>query len=184
MRPVPTYVALLRALNVGGRQYKMAALRDCLTNSGLTDVETYIQTGNVRFASTIRSAAKVEKHVETALRDGCGFDVPAIILTPTQLRDIYGDARSASPPHHGVHGERRYVSVFKEGEQPSGEAAARIAAWDAPGEAGLVIGRALHVWLDGPMSEARFFGEFKKPLAPGTNRNLTVIRTLAERWGG
>ncbi|MGH3444519.1 MAG: hypothetical protein ACRDPB_04010 [Nocardioidaceae bacterium] len=111
-----------------------------------------------------------------------GFDVPAIILTPAQLRQVHDDATSSPPPHDRVHGERRYVSVFKDGEQPTGEAAARLAAWDTAGEAGLVIGRAVHVWLDGPMSQARFFDEFKKPLAPGTNRNLTVLGTLAEKW--
>ncbi|HET7389067.1 MAG TPA: DUF1697 domain-containing protein [Nocardioidaceae bacterium] len=177
-----SYIAFLRALNVGNRQYKMADLRACLGDAGLTDVETYIQTGNVRFTTTMRSAPKVEAYVEKALQAGCGFDVPSIILTPEQLRQVYEDATTTPPPHDGVQGERRYVSVFKDGEQPTGEAAERIAAWDAPGEAGLVIGRAVHVWLDGPMSEAKFFGEFKKPLAPGTNRNLTVIRTLAEKW--
>lgn len=180
---MPAYTAFLRALNVGKRQLKMAALRECLATSGLTDVETYIQTGNVRFGTSLRSPAAVERHVEQALRECCGFDVPAIIFTPTELRQVYDDAKSAAPPHPGVEGQRRYVSVFKDGEQPTGEVAERIAAWDAPGEAGLVRGRAVHVWIDGPMSEARFFNEFKKPLAPGTNRNLTVIEALAERWG-
>jgi hypothetical protein len=34
------------------------------------------------------------------------------------------------------------------------------------------------------MHEAKFFGAFKKALAPGTNRDLKVVTTLAERWGG
>ena len=53
---MPTYIALLRAVNVGGRIYKMADLREHLTESGLEDVETHIQTGNVRFRSSMRSA--------------------------------------------------------------------------------------------------------------------------------
>jgi len=31
--------------------------------------------------------------------------------------------------------------------------------------------------------DARFFGAFRKALAPGTNRDLKVVTTLAERWG-
>jgi hypothetical protein len=31
--------------------------------------------------------------------------------------------------------------------------------------------------------DAKFFGAFKKVLAPGTNRDLRVVTTLAERWG-
>lgn len=181
---MPSYIAFLRALNVGKRQFKMSALRDCLGESGLEGVETHIQTGNVRFSTSMRSATEVEAHVERALADGCGFEVPAVIFTPAELAQLYDDAVSADPPHAAVTGERRYVSVFKPGDQPVGAAAEAIAAWDKPGEAGLVIGRAVHVWVDGPMSEARFFTEFRQPLAPGTNRNLTVVKNLAQRWGG
>ena len=180
---MPSYVALLRAVNVGKRQVTMMALRECLTASGLEEVETYIQTGNVRFRSTMRSAAKVEQHVERTLAAGCGFDVPAIIFTPSELRQVYDDAVAATPARGNPGGENRYVVFFKEGDQPSGAGADAIAAWDREGEAGLVIGRAVHVWLDGPMHRAKFFGAFAKPLFPGTNRNLTVVTALARRWG-
>ncbi len=90
---MPTYIALLRAVNVGGRYYKMADLRDHLTTSGLAEVETHIQTGNVRFRTPMRSAAKVERHVEEVLGEHCGFDVPSVILTPAELRGIHDDAQ-------------------------------------------------------------------------------------------
>jgi uncharacterized protein (DUF1697 family) len=179
---MPTYIALLRAVNVGGRVFKMADLRDCLTASGLQDVETYIQTGNVRFGTRMRSAAKVEKHVEGTLAAGCGFDVPAILLTPAELTEVYDAAEALEPPFGEAEGQRRYVAFFK--EPPDAEAAAAIDGWDADGERAWVIGRAVHVWLDHPSMQAEFFGAFKKALAPGTNRDLKVVRTLAERWGG
>lgn len=181
---MPTYIALLRAVNVGGRSYKMALLRDHLSESGLQDVETYIQTGNVRFRSSMRSPAKVEKHVETVLGEHCGFDVPAVILTPADLRGIYQDALDLpAPPFAAAGGLRRYVSFFKSGEAPTGDVAQRIAHWSEPGESAVVVGRAVHVWLDHPTHEAKFFGAFKKALAPGTARDLKVVATLAERWG-
>lgn len=183
MSVMPTYIALLRAINVGGRVYKMADLRAHLTASGLEDVETYIQTGNVRFASRMRSPAKVERHVESVLRDGCGFDVPAVILTPAELCQVYDDAMALPEPFPASEGkQRRYVSFFKEGEQPGPDVAEEIAAWDRPGESAVAIGRAVHVWLDHPTMEAEFFGAFKKVLAPGTNRDLKVVMTLAQRW--
>jgi uncharacterized protein (DUF1697 family) len=180
---VPTYIALLRAVNVGKRQFKMADLRDCLTASGLSDVETYIQTGNVRFSTPMRSVAKVERHVERALNGGCGFDVPSIILTPVELRAVYDDARGLPAPDFAAEGQRRYVTFFKAEDAPDDDAAARIEAWDAPGEYAVAIGRAVHLWLAHPMHTATFFGAFKKVLAPGTNRDLNVVRPLAERWG-
>ena len=95
---MPTYIALLRAVNVGGRVYKMADLREHLTASGLEDVETYIQTGNVRFRTSTRSAADVERRVEAVLSENAGFDVPAIMLSPGELTGIYEDAKRIGPP--------------------------------------------------------------------------------------
>jgi uncharacterized protein (DUF1697 family) len=182
---MPTYVAFLRAVNVGGRYYKMADLRAHLSASGLEDVETYIQTGNVRFRSRMRSTARVEKHVETVLGEHCGFDVPAVVLTPAELRRVHDDALALpAPPFPPGGRQRRYVSFFKPADVPEGEVAEQIAGWSEPGESAVVIGRAVHLWLDRPTQDARFFGAFKKALAPGTSRDLKVVTTLAERWGG
>jgi len=184
MTVMPTYIALLRAVNVGGRVYKMADLRAHLSASGLETVETYIQTGNVRFSTAMRSPSKVERHVESVLREGCGFDVPSIVLTPAELRQVYDDATALPVPYGSAEaGHRRYVTFFKPGDQPDEEAAMAIKAWDRPGESAVAIGRAVHIWLDHPTMQAEFFGAFKKVLAPGTNRDLKVVRTLAQRWG-
>ena len=181
---MPTYIALLRAVNVGGRIYKMADLREHLGASGLRDVETYIQTGNVRFTSTMRSDAKVEKHVEDVLGAHAGFAVPAIVLRPEELRRVYHDALALPSPFENPEGQRRYVNFFKAGEVPDADTAKQMEAWDEAGESVSVIGRAVHIWLNRPMHEAKFFGAFKKPLAPGTSRDLKVVTALAERWGG
>jgi uncharacterized protein (DUF1697 family) len=183
MALMPTYIALLRAINVGGRVYKMADLRAHLSESGLEQVETYIQTGNVRFRTAMRSAARVERHLESVLRAGSGFDVPSIVLSPGELREVYDDATALPAPFGSPEpGHRRYVTFFKPGEAPDPEAARAIAAWQRPGESAVAIGRAVHVWLDHPTADAEFFGAFKKVLAPGTNRDLRVVTTLAQRW--
>jgi uncharacterized protein (DUF1697 family) len=180
---VPTYISFLRAVNVGGRVFKMADLRACLTQAGLEDVETYIQTGNVRFRTAMRSRPKVERYVEQALADGCGFDVPVVMLSPEELSRVYDDAAGMSSPFGESDGYGRYVVFFKEADVPDPGVADEIAAWDHPGESAVLIGRAVHIWLDHPTMQAEFFGAFKKVLFPGTNRNLKVVRTLTERWG-
>jgi uncharacterized protein (DUF1697 family) len=181
---MPSYIAFLRAVNVGGRVFKMADLRTCLEEAGLQDVETYIQTGNVRFATSMRSRAKVESYVEAALADRCGFEVPTIMFTPAELRQVHDEALRLPSPFkksEGRHG--RYVTFFKEADVPTADVAEEIAAWDHPGESAAVLGRVVHIWLDHPTMQAEFFGAFKKALFPGTNRNLKVVATLAERWG-
>ena len=45
---MPTYIAFLRAINVGKRMFANAAIVQACEDAGFTDVETYINTGNVR----------------------------------------------------------------------------------------------------------------------------------------
>ena len=180
---MPSYIAFLRAVNVGGRVLKMADLRTCLQEAGLEEVETYIQTGNVRFRTSMRSPAKAERYVEEAIAAGCGFDVPVIMFKPEELRQVHDAATRLPSPFGESGGFGRYLIFFKDGDVPDAEAAQRIEAWAQPGEAAAVLGRAVHVWLDHPTMQAEFFGAFKKELFPGTNRNFKVVTTLAERWG-
>ena len=180
---MPSYIAFLRAVNVGGRVLKMADLRTCLQEAGLDEVETYIQTGNVRFRTSMRSPAKAERYVEEAIAAGCGFDVPAILFTPDELGRVHTEASRLPSPFGDSAGFGRYLVLYKEADVPSADAARRIDGWDRPGESATVLGRAVHVWLDHPTMQADFFGAFKKELSPGTNRNFKVVTTLAERWG-
>lgn len=82
--PLPTtYVALLRGINVGGRnKLPMAQLRTELTDLGLQDVQTYIQTGNVLFDSTLGAAEAAE-----AIRDRIhsSFDLTSELVRPLVL---------------------------------------------------------------------------------------------------
>ena len=48
-----TYVALIRGINVGGKTVKMEPLRLALSDAGLSNVQTYIQSGNVIFKSDL-----------------------------------------------------------------------------------------------------------------------------------
>jgi uncharacterized protein (DUF1697 family) len=169
-------------VNVGKRQVRMADLRTWLEEDGFTDVDTYIQTGNVRVGTTTRSAAKVEQRLEALLAERCGFAVPCIMFSPVELSQVHADASDLPAPAADGPGQRRYVVFFKDAVTP--EAAERMAAYDSPDERIWAVGRAAHVWIRGSFHEARVFAAFKKALAEGTNRDLKVVAALAGRWGG
>jgi uncharacterized protein (DUF1697 family) len=178
---MPQHVVFLRAVNVGKRQVRMADLRTWLEEDGFTDVDTYIQTGNVRVGTPLRSAAKVEQRLEQLLAERCGFEVPCIVLSPAELSQVHADALELPAPFPDGPDQRRYVVFFKDAVGP--EAVERMAAYDAPNERIWAIGRCAHVWITGNFHEARVFAAFKKALAEGTNRDLKVVATLASRWG-
>ena len=184
---MPFHVAFLRAVNVGKRQVRMAELRGWLEEDGFTDVETYIQTGNVRVGTSMRSAAKVEQRLEALLEERCGFEVPSIVFSPAGLSQVYADALALpspfpdSPDSPDSPDQRRYVVFFK--DEVDAEVVERMSAYDPPDERIWAVGRAAHVWIRGNFHEAQVFSAFKKALADGTNRDLKVVATLAERWG-
>jgi uncharacterized protein (DUF1697 family) len=178
---VPDYVAFLRAVNLGRtRKVPMAEARVRLGEAGLRGVETYIQTGNLRFATTLRSRTEVERLVEEVLGEWCGFDVPTVVLTPRELHQVYVDALTLAPPQPEV--GRRYVTLLK--NEPTDDTAAAIDGWAHDGEAARVVGRAVHWWLSTPNQQARLSNaRIERALGVATTRDLKVVTTLAERWG-
>src|SRR6185436_15205902 len=137
--------------------------------AGCTDVETYINTGNVRFDSTLRSRAKVEEALERAFLADRGFEVPTIVFTPQELAEIAEDAKRFGDGHAGRH----YVSLLK--QAPSASAVARLDELSTAEEVARVGGRAVHLLLGEQYHTAKLTNAaIEKELGVATNRNLTV----------
>lgn len=172
-----TWIGFLRAINLGAkRKFPKADIVAAVEAAGCTDVETYINTGNVRFATTMRSRARIESALEKAFREKAGFEVPTICFTPAELREVAEHA--ASFGHEGKH----YVSLLK--EPPSADTVRALEETSTAEEVAKVGGRAVHLMLGENYHEARLTNAaVERKLGVATNRNLTVIRTLAQRWG-
>jgi uncharacterized protein (DUF1697 family) len=85
---VPTYVALLRGINLAGkRRVAMADLRAWLTDLGYTDVRTLLQSGNAVFRSPKRPAT-VQRELEARLAEGAGFSIDCVVRTADELRAV------------------------------------------------------------------------------------------------
>ncbi len=178
---VPSYIAFLRAVNVGGRQLKMAEARAVLQENGFADVQSHIQTGNLLVSSPLRSVAKVEQAVGAALAAHTGFEVVAIVRRPAELTDLV-EAVDGIPEQ--VEGETtRYVSFCA--APPTRARVEELHAWEPAGEQATVIGKDVLMEFAVPFHEAKLTGaRIEKILGiPGTARNLKVVRTLAEKWG-
>lgn len=86
--PKTRYVALLRGINVGGRNpVAMADLRDAFQAHGYGGVRTYIQSGNVLFESDAPRAS-LEGEVEAMLERRFGIPLVVVIRSHRQLRSI------------------------------------------------------------------------------------------------
>lgn len=84
-----TYIAFLRGINVGGhKKVSMVELRDLLTNLGLKNVVTYIQSGNVIFQS-LKNILELELNIKKSILNHFGFDVSVIVKTSSNLQAIF-----------------------------------------------------------------------------------------------
>ena len=93
-----TYVALLRAVNVGGTgKLPMADLREMCERIGFINVRTYIASGNVVFASA-SSASEVQTDLEGALAEYGGKPVGVVVLTPEEMATVLRRIRSPIAP--------------------------------------------------------------------------------------
>jgi uncharacterized protein (DUF1697 family) len=85
---MPTYIALLRAVNVGGTgKLPMTELKAMCVAEGFADVKTYIASGNVVFEAKL-SAAKVKAALERRLQDHAGKPVGVIIRTAEEMAGV------------------------------------------------------------------------------------------------
>jgi len=90
---VPTaYVALLRGINVGGRNIiSMPDLRTVFNEAGYGDVRTYIQSGNVVF-TTDASRDRLEQDLESMLEGDIGRPVTVVLRSRQQVRNVVARA--------------------------------------------------------------------------------------------
>lgn len=175
---MPTYIAFLRAINVGKRMFAKSAIVQACEDAGYIDVATYINTGNVRVATTLRSRAKVEAALEKAFEESAGFEVPTIVFTPKELSEVAADADELAAGHQGL----LYVSLLK--STPSADAVKKLQVAGKEGERVEVRGRAAHLLLGADYHSAKLSNAVvERYLGVATNRNVNVIRTVAEKWG-
>ena len=87
------YIALLRGINVGGNNLiKMLDLRSNFAAMGFTDVETYIQSGNVVFSSKQKNKAELTAVIEKALSDAFQYQSKVVVITAAELERVVDQA--------------------------------------------------------------------------------------------
>jgi uncharacterized protein (DUF1697 family) len=88
------YVALLRGINVGGSNLvKMVDLKAAFEALGFESVRTYIQSGNVVFATKTKEATKtLVARIETALSKRFGYAARMVVVSTEELRRVIEEA--------------------------------------------------------------------------------------------
>ncbi len=184
---MPTHVALLRGINLGGhKKVAMADLRQVVASLGHADVATYIQSGNVVFSTGQSDTVALALALEEVIAQTLGVQSRVVVLSREELAQVARDNPYPDEPNH-----RALHAIFLSGETGP-EVAQRVAAAQdevagkGSRDTAQVIGRT--IFLHTPDGYGRSdlaaalvkIGQRKTDTVTGTARNwATVTKLLA-----
>jgi uncharacterized protein (DUF1697 family) len=169
------YVALLRAVNVGGTgKLPMATLAKLVEAVGGKNVSTYIASGNVLFDAR-GSAASFGKKIEDALRTKLKLDTDVIVRTADELEPCVKDHAFKD---RGADGSRLHVVFLS--AAPAESAVRELDPSRSPGDELEVRGREIHWHTPNGAGQSRLsMAYFERVLGvAGTTRNHNTVSKL------
>jgi uncharacterized protein (DUF1697 family) len=175
------HVALLRGINLGGRQLPMKALVAMFEDAGCTQVRHYIASGNVVFSAPASLAARVPELVGRAIVKGFGFESPVVVRTAAEMLAV-----AKAHPFEGKGVDPKLLQVgFLVAAPPK----ARVAALDprrSPPDVFEVRGREIFAYYPGGIARSKLTNAyFDAQLGiVSTFRNWRTVGVLAGMTGG
>ncbi|MGD8816608.1 MAG: DUF1697 domain-containing protein [Acidobacteriota bacterium] len=177
-----THIALLRGINVGGRnKLPMKDLAEIFEEAGCDDVRTYIQSGNVVFAAGKKLAARVPQAISAAISKQFGYEVPVVLRSAEQLATVV----TGNPFAGGDVEEKRLHVVFL-ADEADPHAAEALDPLRAPSEELALAGAHIYLHLpDGVARTKLTNARFDRALdTVSTMRNWRTTKKLLELSAG
>jgi uncharacterized protein (DUF1697 family) len=175
------HVVLLRGINIGPRnRVPMPALREALEEAGFTDVQTYLQSGNV----VVESRAKpetVRRKVEQLIEQRFGLEIAVVVRTRAELAAVVRrnpHAKVATNP-------KTYQVTFLEQKLPA-KTVRELEQAAVDDERVVVSGREVYAWHPQTIARSKLWSKLagKSLGVTATSRNWTTVEALLELAGG
>lgn len=176
-------ILLLRGINVGGhKQIKMETLRALCESLGLTEVRTYIQSGNVICREGKCNLDALCRQLEDAIEQQAGFRAPITVRKAAELRAVV--QRNPFAGRADVLPNRLAVSFLA--ADPGDAARAEVRAMDVAPEELVIEGREMYIhFLNGMGTSKLPMTRIERTLkAQGTVRNWNTVEKLMELADG
>jgi uncharacterized protein (DUF1697 family) len=181
---MPSHVALLRGVNVGGVKLAMADLRAVLSSLGYADVSTYIQSGNALFSADGKDPAALAAEIEAALDKQLGMRPRVLVLTRDELAQVIQDNPYPDEPNpklvHAVFlaeppGPEQITAVAETEQQAAGKGSRDTAQY---------VGRVLFLHTPDGFGRSELAIQLARRTGPmsakgaGTARNWATVTKL------
>jgi uncharacterized protein (DUF1697 family) len=172
-----TWVALLRGINVGGKNIlPMEDLVAILEEVGCQDVETYVQSGNAVFRSEEQDASSLSDMIEAAIGESRGFE-PGVVVLGSE--EVEGAVRSN--PFTEAESEPKTLHVYflaSSPERPDLEALEGIKGYR---ERFVLDDRVFYLHAPDGVGRSRLAANAERLLGvPATARNWRTVRKVME----
>ena len=177
-----TYVALLRAINVGGRnRLSMDELARMFKDAGCVSVRTYIQSGNVVFVATPAVSLRAREIVAATVSDRLGTQIPVILRSVSELTEVVG-----ANPFPNESPESGILHVGFLADRPSLKLVSSLDPNRSPPDEFAVRDREIYLRLPNGMARTRLTtGYIERTLATrGTFRNWKTLLYLLKAASG
>lgn len=175
---MPRYVALLRGINVGGKnKLPMSAVADMFGAADCKDVQTYIQSGNVVFTASPTALKRVPQCFTSAVERKFGFKVPMVIRSCAALSKVAANNPFARPKYDP---KSLYVMFLL--NKPTRQQVDALDTKRSPGDLIHVAGSEIYLQLGAGAAKTKFTNAYfdSKLGTVSTSRNWRTVLTLCE----
>lgn len=171
-----TFVALLRGVNVGGKnKLPMKDLAAMFAAAGCQDVRTYIQSGNVVFTAAPRVADQLPALIAARIEQAFGYRTPVVMRTTEQLAEV-----AAHNPFLTAGAAADSLHVLFLADPPSPDRIATLDPHRSPPDAFRVRGREVFLSLPNGAARTKLTNAYfdSKLATTSTGRNWRTVTTL------
>jgi uncharacterized protein (DUF1697 family) len=170
------YVALLRGVNVGGKnKLPMKPLAALCEAHGCTAVQTYIQSGNIVFKAAAKTAGAFSSSLKAQIKKDFGFETTVILRSAGEMRAVTENNPYLKP---GV--DTKFLHVTFLADEPDLTNVVKLNPVCEKGEAFSLRGKEIFLYLPNGMGRSKMASyAFDKVLRTvGSTRNWQTVNKL------
>lgn len=171
-----TYLALLRGINLGGKnKLPMTDLSALFVEAGCDNLRTYIQSGNVIFTAPTDVVERLPDLVTGRIAERYGYRTPVMVRTAAQLADIV-----ANNPFLEEGAAENTLHVMFLAEPPSARRIDDLDPARSPPDAFIVRGQEIYLRLANGVARSKLTNSYfdAKLATTSTGRNWRTVTTL------
>jgi uncharacterized protein (DUF1697 family) len=172
---MPTFIALLRGVNVGGNILKMDRLREMCGKLGAKNARTYVQSGNIVFEAA-GSAAGWEAKLEKKLAGESRLPVSVMVRTAAEMSAVFGGNPFLQVK--GIETARLAVTFLQ--DAPAKSALDALAALKIGSERYHCAGKEIYLHCPNGFADSKLYGLEKVLKQRTTSRNWSTVTKLCE----